>query len=101
MSMPNIPDLNPDITITIEDAINLLLVSIGLEELGLAHILNAEGEKIQAALGTLTEGVPPLATSIQDLIDIDESVQDTIKTVIKKQMLLQFKLEETSDLITP
>ncbi len=100
MSIPNIPDINPDITITIDDTINLLLASIALEELGLAHILNAEGEKIQAALGTLTTGTPPLATSIQDLIDIDNSVQDTIKTIIKKQMLLQFKLEETSNLIS-
>lgn len=101
MSMPNIPDINPDITITIDDSINLLLASIALEELGLAHIINAEGEKIQAALGTLDPEIPPLATSIQDLIDIDNSVQNTIKNVIKKQILLQFKLEETSNLISP
>lgn len=99
MSIPNIPDINPEITISINDSINLLLVSIALEEIGLSHILNAEGEKIQTAIGTLAEGIPPLATNIQDLIDIDKSVQETIKTVIKSQILLQFKLEEVINLI--
>lgn len=91
MSMPNIPDINPEITLTREAVLNLLLASIGLEELGLAHIINAEGEKIQAAIG--------LATSLPDLIAIDESVEKTLRTVIKNQMLLQFKLEDVLDLL--
>src|SRR5690625_7369040 len=55
VSQPNIPDIDPNISLTREDAINLLLTSIAMEELGLAHIINAEGEKIQYALETLGE----------------------------------------------
>ena len=104
MSQPSIPDINPDITIDREDAINLLLASIAMEELGLAHIINAEGEKIQAAIGTLRDdqdnSIPALAHCIDDLLAINSSVNSTLKTVIKKEMLLQFKLENVIDIIT-
>ncbi|MCL6488857.1 MAG: hypothetical protein K6T76_07980 [Alicyclobacillus mali] len=54
MSQPNIPNINPSISLTRDDAVNLLLSSIALEELGLGHLTNAEAEKIQYVLGTLT-----------------------------------------------
>ncbi len=47
MSLPNIPDVDAKIKITLEDSVNLILASIAFEELGLAHIINAEAEKIQ------------------------------------------------------
>lgn len=86
MSMPNIPDVTPEITITREQAITLIIASVAFEELGLAHIINAEGEKIQTGLG--------LATTIDDLVIINNSVERTLRNVIKKEMLLQFKLED-------
>lgn len=92
MSLPNIPNITPTISISRTEVINLLLASIALEELGLAHIVNAEAEKIQFVLGTLN-GVH-VAPSVADLIAIDVSVQTTLKDVIKKEMLLEFKLEE-------
>ncbi|HLO13096.1 MAG TPA: hypothetical protein VK190_12880 [Pseudoneobacillus sp.] len=96
MSFPNIPNVTPSIDINREDVINLLLASIAFEELGLAHIINAEAEKIQAVLGTLGSG--PVATNIGQLLDINESVNKTLKTVIKKEMLLQFKLENVLEI---
>lgn len=100
MSFPNIPNVTATITITTQDTINLLLASIAFEELGLAHIINAEAEKIQAVIGTL-KGVTIPATSISNLIEIDNSVEQILKAVIKNQMLLEFKLEETNKLCCP
>lgn len=50
MSMPTIPDIKPKIEISFEETIKLLLVSVALEELSLAHIMNAEAEKIQEVI---------------------------------------------------
>lgn len=91
MSMPDIEDINPNITLTIEQVVNLILASIALEELGLAHIINAEGEKIQKGI--------ELATTIDDLLKVNSSVDKTLRNVIKKEMLLQYKLEDTIDII--
>ena len=95
MSFPNIPDVDASIDITLNDSLNLLLASVAFEELGLAHIINAEAEKIQYILGTL-EGQTPLATpaTIPDLLRINRSVDQTLRNVINKEMLLQFKLED-------
>jgi hypothetical protein len=100
MSFPTIPDVNPSINLTRNDSLNLLLASIAFEELGLAHLINAEAEKLQYVLGTI-EGQIPLETppTIDDLLTINQSIQQTLKYVIKKEMLLEFKLE--SILATP
>lgn len=45
MSLPNFPNITPTISLGRGDVVNLLLASIAIEELSLAHILNAEGEK--------------------------------------------------------
>jgi hypothetical protein len=94
MSQANIPNITPTISITIGDSISLLLASIAFEELALAHIVNAEAEKIQFVLGTLSgvARITPAAT-LSDLLAIDASVSKTLQDVIKKEILLQFKLE--------
>ncbi len=84
MSQPNIPNISPNITITREDAINLILSSIALEEIGLSHIINAEGEKIQFVLGTLPGITGPGAT-ISDVLAINQSVRATLDSTIKKR----------------
>jgi hypothetical protein len=95
MSFPNIPDINPDINIKLEDALNLLLTSIALEEISLSKLMNAETKKI---LFVLDECKLKDAT-IQDALDINKSVNQTIKNMIKLQMLLQFKLENVTELL--
>ncbi|MDP4085274.1 MAG: hypothetical protein Q8934_11760 [Bacillota bacterium] len=99
MSFPTIPNVTPTISINREEVFNLLLASIAFEELGLAHIINAEAEKIQAVVGTLP-GVSIPISGIPDLILIDNTVEKTLKTVIKNEMLLQFKLEDIVDQLT-
>lgn len=56
MSQANIPNITPAISLTRDEVVNLILSSIAMQELGLSHIINAEAEKIQYALGTLPGG---------------------------------------------
>ncbi|WP_327869391.1 hypothetical protein [Alkalihalophilus marmarensis] len=98
MSMPNIPNIEGFDGLDREQVALLLLASIAFEELSLAHIMNAEGEKLQYALGTLFEDeegpVGGLELDLEGLLAVNRSVERTLRTVIKKEMLLQFKLED-------
>ncbi|MFV0341855.1 MAG: hypothetical protein ACK5JH_03050 [Anaerocolumna sp.] len=93
MGMPNIPDIKPKIELSFEDTINLLLTSIALEELSLAHIMNAEAEKIQEVVKT------PGHNKLGDLLCIDKSVERMMRDVIKKEILLEFKFENILELL--
>lgn len=92
MSYPQVPNITPTISIDYCDAVNLLLVSIAMEEIGLSHIINAEAEKIQYVLGTLhgTTGTP---ASINDILRINKDVRQTLSEVVRKELLLQMKLD--------
>lgn len=93
MGMPNVPDIKPKIDICFDEAVLLLLTSIAMEELSLAHIMNAEAEKIQEVV----KG--PGCNKLDDLICIDKSVERMMRDVIKKEMLLEFKFENILDLL--
>lgn len=93
MSMPTIPDVKPQIEISLEESIKLLLASIAFEELSLAHIMNAEAEKIQEAIKS------GCGNKLHDLICIDKSVERVLRDVIKKEILLEFKFENILDLM--
>ncbi|MCA0983769.1 hypothetical protein LCL89_06820 [Halobacillus yeomjeoni] len=99
MSFPNIPNVTPSFNLSRDDAVNLLLASIAFEELGLAHMINAEAEKIQGALGLLPGSSVPAARSFSEVLEANESANKTLKTILKTQMLLQFKLEDVIDII--
>lgn len=92
MSFPQLPTMD----ISKDQAINVILASIGFEELALAHIINAEAEKIQSVLGTLV-GQSVKNPTVSELERIDRSVGRVLRNVIKKEMLLQFKLETVAD----
>ncbi|CDN44742.1 hypothetical protein [Paenibacillus humicus] len=78
-----------------ENTIHLLLFSLAMEELSMAHILNAEGEKIQHALGTL-HGTNPLARTVKDICDVNGSVLETLKELTKKDLILLNKLDRVT-----
>lgn len=67
-------------------------------ETALSHILNAEGEKIQKAVGTLNSGYgkphPGLACSTEELICIDKSVEEVIRAITILESILQKKLND-------
>ncbi len=102
MSMPNIPDITPDITITADQCFAMMLASIALEELGQAHIINAEAEKMQYILGTLKGTTPPLVEppTIEQLLTANDSMCMTLRNIVKNQMLLGFKLEDAMSMYT-
>jgi len=89
MSLPKFPDINPDCNI--DNAICQILTSIAMEEIGLSHIINAEGEKLQYILGTLHGTKPPNPT-IGEILKVNESVKDTLQQVAFNQMLLNAKM---------
>jgi hypothetical protein len=91
MGMPEVPDIKPRIDVKKEDVINLLLLSIALEEISLAHIINAEAEKLQEVLDKNCK--------LDDLLEVNEAVTKALRTVIKKEILLQFKFENVLELI--
>ena len=80
------------VLISKEDALNQILSSIAMEELGLSHILNAEGEKIQYALGTLY-GVSGPGATIEDVLEINDSVSEMLQNMAQYQEILKGKLD--------
>ncbi|QOQ56263.1 BclA C-terminal domain-containing protein [Bacillus amyloliquefaciens] len=99
MSQPNLPNITPVVTLSRDDTINLLLSAIAMEELGMAHILNAEGEKIQYALGTIP-GLTGPPSSLADILNLNESVRDTLDSLMKQELLLGSKLDSISNIPT-
>ncbi|MEG0779988.1 MAG: hypothetical protein RRY95_04465 [Oscillospiraceae bacterium] len=78
---------------TTTQAINDIIESVALQETGLSHILNAEGEKIQAFVAM--PGVTP-----SQLLAVNASVQATLASVTQLEMLLHSKLNLFSGEIT-
>lgn len=91
VSLPNIPDIKPKISLERCKTIELLLSAIALEEISLSHLLNAEAEKLQYFLKKQT-------FCINDFIKLNQSINHTLRTVIKSQIILHFKLEDTISL---
>lgn len=66
-------------------AITDLVTSVALEEAALAHILNAEGEKIQKIVAD--------ATTAEEMIAVNTSVESMVKSITQLEMVLHGKLE--------
>ena len=100
MSMPSFPDFNPDITC--ENAISMILTSIAMEELALSHIINAEGEKLQAVLKHLDADDSQCGGKypVDELLKVNKSIADLLDSVSKNQMLLKSKMERALDALT-
>lgn len=79
MSMPIII---PSTTTRIQ-SISDMIESVALEQTGLSHILNAEGEKIQKVVANGT---------IDQILEVNKSVEGVVNAVARLEMLLQSKL---------
>ena len=69
-----------------EQAVTDLIQSVALQEAALSHILNAEGEKMQAIIKM--EDV-----TTEELLKLNKSVERMINSITRLEMMLQAKLE--------
>jgi len=90
MSMPTIDleDIPP------RDALAAIMASIALQEAAIAHVLNAEGEKIQAVVGLED-------ATLADLQGINASVGDLVDNVSSLAGEVQRKLRTAMEALYP
>ena len=99
MSMPHIEIP----TVSEEIALVNIIASIALEEAALAHIINAEGEKIQRVVGTFVPEVGPELTdvvgsgsggevTVEDMQAVNDIVGDMMETISNIETSLHNKL---------
>jgi hypothetical protein len=83
MSAPKIPDRCRD------DVINDILESIALEETAIAHVINAEGEKIQKVVDCNF----PNPEKFCDVLAFESNVTELFQKLIDKQNILLQKMK--------
>ncbi|MFI3173691.1 MAG: hypothetical protein R3Y53_00640 [Bacillota bacterium] len=81
-------------TSTRYQAITDIVSSVALQEAALAHILNAEGEKIQKFVADDS------TASYAQILEANTSVTAMVEAVANLEILLRTKLELFSDLFT-
>lgn len=69
-----------------------VLQSIALQEAGLAHIINAEGEKIQKVVSMCD-------TTIEDLIETNASVESLIEKITSLELVLKNKIDSIAPIL--
>lgn len=89
MSMPTIPDINPNIDISREEAINILLASIGLEEMAIAELMKAESLKLKEVLKCTCDPCK--------ILEINKSIESIIKSLLSYETILQTKLRDVME----
>lgn len=90
MSLPTFPTISPPLTTC--ESLNMILASIAMEELGLSHIINAEGEKLQYVLGTLNNGQDKGA-SVEEVLSVNKSVKCLLDSIMQNQVILKSKMD--------
>ena len=78
---------------TREQSITDIIESVALEQTALSHILNAEGEKIQK--------IVLIATTADEMLSVNKSVERMVKSITKLEMILQGKLQIFEDCLCP
>jgi len=79
---------------TRNQAVTDLIQSVALQETALSHILNAEGEKMQAIIG-MTD------VTLEEMMEMNESVKKLINAATRLEMMFLSKLEMFSDPYVP
>ena len=69
--------------------------------MGLSHIINAEGEKIQYLLGTLDGIEPPADVTVEQILQANDSVRDLLRQAAVNQQALSDKMKAALDTSSP
>lgn len=93
MSMPNIPNITPEINICREDAISILYMSVAMQEIGLSHILNAQGEILQQVVAK-----NECEYCLPELIKINESSNQMIDKIHALEKTLVDKINSIKEI---
>lgn len=96
MAFPDDFDVN---SLSREQVINLLLASIGFEELALAHLVKSQADLIRLGVDNSNGEDCRLIKSVNDILEINRSVNRTLRTITNKERILLLKLREVADLI--
>jgi len=96
LSQANIPNITPNISVTKEQSIHLLLSSIAMNELAFSHLVNAEAEKLQAFVAFAQE-TDEVYT--KDFIEMNQAVSHFLEDITMGQWLSLKKLDRTITLI--
>ncbi len=94
MGMPQVPDR--DHIPSIEEVVIQILESIALEELAMAHVINAEGEKMQALVRHMNE----CDVSCDYISNAFKNTNSTINSLIMKEWVMLSKLNTALEIYT-
>ncbi len=86
MGMPQVPDR--ECMPSIEDVVIQILESVALEELAMAHVINAEGEKMQAMVRHMNE----YDVCSDCVFDAFKNTNSTINSLIMKEWIMLNKI---------
>lgn len=79
-------------TITRGESVGDIIESIATQEAAIAHVLNAESEKLQTIISSSD-------VTVQQLLAANKSVKNAVDTVIGLELALKDKLEMFQDTI--
>lgn len=82
-----------------DEIARLLLAALAAEELSLADLINSEANKINSILGILP-GQAVKNPGIDELERIDKAVERVLRAIIKKEIILEFQLEDILDFLS-
>ncbi len=92
MGMPQVP--KRDKLPCIEDVVIQLLESVAIEELAMAHIINAEGEKMQALVKQMAHS----DICCDCITDAFKQTNQTINSLIMKEWVMLNKINAAMDI---
>lgn len=92
ISQANIPNIAPEIIVTKDQNIQLLLNSIAMNELAYSHLIDAEAEKIQAFVAYSKETA---CVYTKDFIDMNQAVSYLLEDITMGQWLGLKRLDRT------